>query len=177
MAWIFGTGCTKLEYRLELSMRVAPLRVWKCLKVPEAIRHKWNRLYCTCILLALLRIHESIFERVCCLPKIKTTKGSMGISIEQHRRGLALMTISWKQRISCHVLRNIFGVKCLWCSTDLNVFYLPVLKQVQVLGKQKCGMMWRFDFHKWVSTSNKNNVLTTVKEIKYPLVKMLVSNV
>ena len=37
---------------------------------------------------------------------------------------------------------------------------------------RKRGMMWRFGFRKWFSTSNQNNnVLTTVKEIKYFLVK------
>ena len=107
--------------------------VWKCLKAPESVI-KWNRLYCTCILLALLRIHRSIFERVCCLPKIKTTKGSTvwGSQLNNTGQGLALMAISWKQRISCHVLRIIFGVLCLWCSNDLNVFYLLVLKQFVV---------------------------------------------
>ena len=44
----------------------------------------YGRLYCTCILLALLRIQGSIFERVCCLHKMKTTKGSMVIS--QHQK-------------------------------------------------------------------------------------------
>ena len=50
---------------------------------PESVI-KGNRLYCTCILLALFRIQGSIFERVCCLPKMKTTKGIMVISIEQY---------------------------------------------------------------------------------------------
>ena len=51
---------------------------------------------------------------------------------------MALLEISWKQRISCHVLRIIFGVQCL-CSTDLNVFYLSVLKQF--VGQYK-NMEW-----------------------------------
>ena len=87
--------------------------VWKCLKATESVI-KWNRLYCTYILLVLLRIHRSIFERVCCLPEIKTTKGSTstvwGSRLNKTGQGLALMAISWNQRVSCHVLRIIFGV-------------------------------------------------------------------
>ena len=61
-------------------MRVAPLRVWKCLKVPEGTwkchKVKWTVLYlhspCTV---------ENSPKHTCCLPKIKY---SMGISIEQY---------------------------------------------------------------------------------------------
>ena len=57
----------------------------------------------------------------------------------------------------------------------LNVFYLPVLKQV--VGQYK---MWN-DVMLWFSQiiiykQQEQYVLTTVKEIKYSLVKMLVSN-
>ena len=57
----------------------------------------------------------------------------------------------------------------------LNVFYLPVLKQV--VGECK---MWN-DVMFWFSQiiiykQQEQYVQTTVKEIKYSLVKMLVSN-
>ena len=57
----------------------------------------------------------------------------------------------------------------------LNVFYLPILKQV--VGEYK---MWN-DVIFWFSqmifyTKQEQYVLPTIKEIKYSLVKMLVSN-
>ena len=58
----------------------------------------------------------------------------------------------------------------------LNVFYLPVLKQV--VGQYK---MWN-DLVLWFSQmifykQREQYVLTTIKEIYYSLVKMLVTNV
>ena len=57
----------------------------------------------------------------------------------------------------------------------LNVFYLPILKQV--VGQYK---MWN-DVIFWFSqmifyTKQEQYVLPTIKEIKYSLVKMLASN-
>ena len=57
----------------------------------------------------------------------------------------------------------------------LNVFYLPIL--TQVVGQYK---MWN-DLFFWFSqmifyTKQEQYVLPTIKEIKYSLVKMLVSN-
>ena len=151
-------------------MRVAPLRVWKCLKAPESVI-KWNRLYCTCILLALLRIHRSIFERVWCLPKIKTTKWSMRISIEQY----------WS-RIGSHgnfvKTKDILSrLKDQFWSVMLLVFHwfkCILLAHTETIcwTIQKCGMMWRFGFPKMIFYKQQEQyVLTTVKEIKYFLWK------
>ena len=47
-----------------------------------------------------------------------------------------------------------------------------------LLDNTKRGMMWRFGFHKMIFYKQQEQyVQTTVKEIKYFLVKMLVSNV
>ena len=130
--------------------------VWKCLKAPESVI-KWNRLYCTCILLALLRVRRSIFERVCCLPNIKTTKGSMGISIEQYwsrigSHGNFVKTKDILSRFKDHfwsVMLMVFHwFKCILLAHTETICWTI----------QKRGMMWRFGFHKWFSTSNKKNM-------------------
>ena len=76
-AWIFGTGCNTLKGVIALTSQ--QLSAWsigagctteclkvfesvlKCLKPPESAR-KWNKLYCSCFLLALLRIHGGISQ-------------------------------------------------------------------------------------------------------------------
>ena len=87
---------------------------------------------------------------------------------------LALMTISWKQRTSCHVFKDHFW-SAMFMMFHLNVFYLPILKQV--VGQYKMWndvifWFWQMIFY----TKQEQYVLPTIKEIKYSLVKMLVSN-
>ena len=134
--------------------------VWKCLKAPESVI-KLNRLYCTCILLALLRTHRSIFERVCCLPKIKTTKGSIVW-------GSRLNNSEYRSRIGSHgnfvKTKDILSrFKDHFWSLMLMMFHwlkCILLARTETIcwTIQKRGMMWRFGFHKWFSTSNKNNM-------------------
>ena len=60
----------------------------------------------------------------------------------------------------------------------LNVFYLPVLKQV--VGQYKMWNDVMFWFSQIVIYKQQEQyvlIIATVKEIKYSLVKMLVSNV
>lgn len=136
-AWIFHMGCTTLKgviallqannYLFDLSVWVATLSVWKCLKVFESV---WShlkvlyseiKLYCSCIL-ALLRIHGGIY--------LRTTK-------VQCKYGNLDWTISVKDWLSWQFPeKNILSrlKDCFWSLMlmmfHLNVFYLPVLKQV-----------------------------------------------
>ena len=161
-AWIFGTCCTTLEgvialsqannYRLDPSMRPGLHHwefesVWKCLKPPESVI-RWNRLYCTCILLALLRIHGSTFgRRVSCLPKTcprsKWQKEVWGSRLNITGQGLALDSFVKTKDILSRFKDHFWSVMLLMF--HLYVFYLPILKQV--VGQYK---MWH-DVMFWFS--------------------------
>ena len=94
-ALIFGTGCTTLKrvitlsqannYRLDLSVQVVSLIVWKCLKVFESV---WSHLKVpeseiSCIAVAF-SLHRWEFTEA----YLKTKKVNMGISIEQYRSSI-----------------------------------------------------------------------------------------
>ena len=144
-----------LIYRCDV--RVVPLSLnlfesaWSHLKVSQSERD--------CIVLEFsLHCWEltKAFQRVCSLPKIKTTKGSMGINNMPVKDWL-----SWLFRENIGQILSRFTdrfASVMLMVFYLNVSYLPVLKQVIGQYKNLCGRMWCFGFHKWFSTSNKNDM-------------------
>ena len=114
-----------------------------CLKTPESVI-KRNKLYCICILLALLRIHRGIFERVCCLPKTKTTKKSRIWDLDWTRSRIGSHDNFVKTKDILSRFKDHFWSVMLMMF-HLKVFYLPALKQV--VGQYK---MWN-DVMFWFS--------------------------
>ena len=136
--------------------------VWKWLKPPESVI-KWNRLYCNCIFLHCWEFTKHIW------------KGLLLFQDQNDKRKYG--DLDWtRSRIGCH---DNFVVKTkdilsrfkdhfrsvMLMMFHLNVFYLPVLKQV--IGQYK---MWN-DVMFWfaqiiIYKQQEQYVLTTVQEIK-----------
>ena len=106
-AWSIGAGCTAECLKVFES-------VLKCLKPPESVI-KWNKLYCSCFLLTLLRIHGGIFQN--------------DLTIEQYRSRTGSHDNFVKTKdISSRFKDRFWSLMLLMF--HLNVFHLPVLKQL-----------------------------------------------
>ena len=154
-------------------MRVAPLRVWKCLKVPEGTWKCHNKSEKDCIVLAFSlpwwEFTEAYLKGFVACPRSKRQKEvqyeDLDWTIVNTGQGLALMAISRKQRKDhfWSVMLMMFH----WCKCILLARTETICWTIQ-----KRGMMWRFGFPKMIFYKQQEQyVLTTVKEIKYFLWK------
>ena len=137
--------------------------VWQCLKPPESVI-KWNRLYCTCILLHCWEFTKHVWKGLLLFQDQNDKRKYGDLDWTRSRIGSHDNFVKTKDILSrfkehfCIVMLMMF---CMY----LNVFYLPVLKQV--IGQYK---MWN-DVMFWfaqiiIYKQEEQYVLTTVQEIK-----------